>query len=182
MKRISKYKVSPLFFIIIGLSVILLWLSNTHRNEHNMIDHLQIPADFKSREGITFILGEDRERDNPFYAEAETYYRHSFKDRTEHLITTCRSMQEVREYLVSYPPSNHRPWGLINLVSHGNQWIGLSVRLIPGGKRTSESSIRKALGEDLFLPLPDSIIDNHSTIYVHGCAVGKNIELLGAMA
>ena len=91
-------------------------------------------------------------------------------------------MLEVQEYLVSFPPSNHRPWGLINLVSHGNQWIGLSVRLIPDGKRTSENSIRKAKKEGLFLPLPDSIIDNHSNIYVHGCAIGKNTELLGSIA
>jgi len=30
--------------------------------------------------------------------------------------------------------------------------------------------------------VPDSIIDQHSSIYVHGCAVGKNTELLSSIA
>ncbi len=182
MKRIVSNKPSPLFFIIIGLPLILLWLSNTESTESKRGHLNKTPTNFHSRESITFILGEDRELDNPYYKEAEIYYRYSYKDRTEHLVTSCRSMQEVREYLASFPPSNKRPWGLINLVTHGNQWIGLSVRLTPEGKRTSENSIHEASKLGLFSPMPDSIIDNFSCIYVHGCAVGKNIDLLRAVS
>lgn len=182
MKRINRNKFSPLFIIVFGLPIMLLWMSNSEIINNKRPDNQQIPENYKSRESITFILGEDREFDNPYYKEAEIYYRHSFTDRTEFLTTSCRTMQEVREYLVNNPPTNNRQWGLINLVSHGNQWIGLSVRLTPDGKRTSENSILKAKKQGLFLPLPDSVIDNHSEIYVHGCAVGKNIELLKAVA
>ncbi len=48
------------------------------------------------RERITFILGEDREADNRYYAEATNYYTHNKKGRTEYLVTTCRSLLEVK--------------------------------------------------------------------------------------
>ena len=134
-----------------------------------------------TRESITFILGEDRELDNPYYAEAFNYYLFNEEGKTEYVVTTCRSLLEVRNYLAQNPPSNHLPWGLINLVSHGNQWLGLSVRVQPDGKRTSVENLQEYIDNSLFKPLPDTILDQQSQLFIHGCGVGNNHALVEAI-
>ncbi len=133
------------------------------------------------RESITFILGDDTEEDNMFYKEAARYYQYDLIDRTEYMVNSCRSLTEVREYLLKHPPINNQPWGAINLVTHGNQWLGLSVKIAPGQKRTTEKSLKNALNNGVFIPLPNAVIDSSSELFVHGCAVGQNKNLLEAI-
>lgn len=134
-----------------------------------------------SRESITFILGEDREEDNPYYAEAINYYLFNEEGRTEYLVTECRSLLEVRNYLCDNPPSNKQPWGLINLVSHGNQWMGLSAKVTPDSKRASTEIVNEYINNGLFPEIPDSLLDGDSELYIHGCGIGKNKLLVQAI-
>jgi len=134
------------------------------------------------RESITFILGEDHNRKNPYYTEAADYYRMNKKDRTEYLVTTCRSLLEVRDYLEKNPPSNHLPWGLINLVAHGSEWLGINVPVIPGSKGATTERLMEYILNDKFKPLPDSLADDSTLIFIHGCGVGKNRRLLAVVA
>ncbi len=131
-----------------------------------------------TRESITFILGVDKDDENLYYAEAEKYYRTNITGRTEYIITTCYSLLEASNYLVSYPPSNDQPWGTINLVSHGNQWLGLSVKVTPGGNRTTVETLKKGLKEEVFRSIPSDIIDRKTELIMHGCGVGHNKELM----
>ncbi len=133
------------------------------------------------RESITFILGEDADNENMFYKEAAGYYRSHNSDRTEYIVNSCRSLIEVREYLKENPPANNQPWGTINLVTHGNQWLGLSVKIMPGQQRTTALSLQSAINRGVFNPLPVNVIDSRSELFVHGCAVGHNENLLKAM-
>jgi hypothetical protein len=143
----------------------------------------QVPAVIKPlRERITFILGEDREADNRYYAEARNYYDNNEAGRTEYLVTTCRSLLEVREYLEQYKPCNGQPWGLINLVSHGNQWTGLSVRVTPEIKRTTADKLEACITDGSLKPLPDALIDEETEIILHGCGVGNNQCLVDMLA
>lgn len=141
----------------------------------------QFEETLSDRESITFIMGEDREEDNPYYAQAANYYRNSDEGRTEYLVTTCHSLLEVRDYLVSHPPSNELPWGLVNLVSHGNQWLGLSARVTPDSKRASTEAIETCISDGTFPEVPDSLLDNQSRLYIHGCGIGKNESLVRAL-
>lgn len=134
------------------------------------------------RESITFILGDDKEPDNPYYSEATNYYLLNKSDRTEYVITDCRSLLEVRNYLEEHAPANNLPWGLINLVSHGNQWLGLSVRITPGSKRTTAVRILEYISNDSLAPLPNKIADQYTEIFIHGCGIGNDGELISAMA
>lgn len=59
-----------------------------------------------AREGVTFIMGEDRNPDNRFYQAATDYYTTDERARTEHLERNLRCLADVREYL-----QNHRPAG-----------------------------------------------------------------------
>jgi hypothetical protein len=134
------------------------------------------------RESITFILGEDKEFDNPFYAEASNYYLYSPEGKTEHVINSCRSLLEVQHYLTDNKPSNDLPWGLINLVSHGNRWLGLSVKVTPDSKRATTERIRAYSESDSLIRLTDDIIDENTEIFIHACGLGQNREFLNLFA
>jgi hypothetical protein len=88
---------------------------------------------------------------------------------------------EIRDYLTENPPSNDLPWGLVNLVSHGNQWLGLSTRVAPDSKRASAEVINEYINKGLFPEVSDSLLDNKSELFLHGCGIGKNKELVRAV-
>ncbi len=134
------------------------------------------------RENITFILGKDKEADNPYYTEASNYYLFNETGKTEYVITTCLSLLDVRNYLEKNPPVNDRPWGLINLVSHGNQWLGLSVKVTPESKRATSERINENINNGTFKPLPNHLADDKTKIIVHGCGIGNNHELINTIA
>jgi len=141
-----------------------------------------VPKTSDDRESITFILGNDSDVGNPYYAEATKFYTDNVEGRTHYLVTTCRSLLEVRDYLQTYHPCNGKPWGLINLVSHGNQWVGLSVRVLPNSRRTTLQRLLEYVGDGSFPPLPDKVVDEDSDIFLHGCGLGNNTQLLEALA
>lgn len=136
----------------------------------------------EQRESVTFILGEDESVDNPFYTEATNYYLYNREGKTEYVVKTCRSLSEVREWLSDNPPFNKLPWGLINLVSHGNQWVGLSIKVTPESKRATPKRTKEYLEKGKFKKLSDSVIDNKSEIFIHACGVGNNKEFVNTIS
>jgi hypothetical protein len=141
------------------------------------LDTLKV-ASKKIRESITFILGDDKEEDNRYYEEAINFYTTHPQGKTEHLVTKCRSLLEVRNYLEHNRPLNKSPWGLVNLVSHGNQWTGLSVRVTPESKRTTVPRLEEHINNKMFPPLEKNIVDQETEIFLHGCGVGNNQKLI----
>jgi hypothetical protein len=134
------------------------------------------------RENITFILGEDTKQTRRFYELSEQYFRYDSTDRTDHMVTSLRSLLEVRNYLEKNPPTNGQPWGLVNIVVHSNQWAGMNASVFLGGQRTTAQTLREALHQGEFQPLPDSLMDAISEIRVQGCALGKDRILLRLLA
>ncbi len=171
--------------IILNISIIitisLLNISCSLCQQDYGIDKTEA-QDITERLSITFILGDDRENDNPYYAEAANYYKHSRTGSTEYVVTTCRSLLEVREHLTGNIPANGKPWGIINLVSHGNQWLGLSVRVAPDEKRATTERMLQFIDNGTFNALPSAVIDTLSEIHILGCGVGNNEELMDAVA
>lgn len=134
------------------------------------------------RENITFIMGMDHNSDNPYYREAEKYYKTNPKNRTEYIITSCRSLVDVRNYLADNAPSNGLPWGRINLVSHGNRWQGLGVPVTSGPGRSTPEGIKQAVNKGLLTEIDDRFLDDKSEIFIHGCGIGNNTDLLKILA
>ncbi|HNW94485.1 MAG TPA: hypothetical protein PKM88_16420, partial [bacterium] len=142
------------------------------------VDTASLPV-LTPRESITFILGDDRGAKTHYYARAAFYYRMDPQDKTEYVVESCRSLSAVREYLVQHPPRNREPWGTINLVVHGNEWTGIAVPVLPGGAAQSGAAAMAAVADSgTVSALPDTTVDAHSEIILHGCAVGQNRELL----
>jgi hypothetical protein len=130
------------------------------------------------REGVTFILGEDRNPDNRFYQAATDYYTTDSAARTEHLERNLRCLADVRDYLENHRPTNGLPWGVVNIVSHSYEWGGLSVPVREGEGRADLTSLRLAIGSDALAPLPDSVVDCRTEFRIQGCALGRDTALL----
>ena len=137
-----------------------------------------INSDTFPRKNITFILGKDENTRNPYYSLANQYYRLSDSEKTEIVIDTIYTLLDVRNYLEKHRPENNHPWGIINLVSHGNEFIDLSVLVSKTGSRVSEKSLQEAIDDSLFKPLDSRTIDKKTIFNLHGCAVGYNTGLL----
>ncbi len=178
----SKY----IFHLNIIFLVFLSACSGKKKNEIAKIQDSVYTAtinDSITRTSITFILGSDDEhRDNPYYSLANHYYRINPSEKTEIVVDTIRSLLEIRNYLENHRPKNGLPWGRINLVSHGNEFIDLSVKVVPNGNRTSVESLQQAFKENIFKPLDTAIIDSISLIHLHACGIGNNQPLLNALA
>lgn len=161
--------------------------SENHFSEiESSLDLPEIPIDSlpqqEVRNAITFILGKDKNDKNRYYEEAINYYAFNEKGKTEHLITNIRSLKGVLEFLRKYKPANGKPWESINLVSHGNQWMGLSVKVTDHSKRATPERIREYIDNQSLLPLSPDVINENSVIFVHGCGLGNNQNLLQAIA
>lgn len=175
--------------LLISISVIFYLLYKALLNEKDaariantrLSDLQQRTGTIQHRQSITFILGEDKESDNPYYEEATNYYLSNPKAKTEYVVKECRSLLEVRNYLAASPPENGLPWGQINLVTHGNQWLGLSAKVTPYSKRATAEAINACIDSGGFEALPNQLLDQHSELFIHGCGIGNNPLLLQAI-
>ncbi len=131
---------------------------------------------------ITFVLGNDKTTKNPFYAKATNYFRYSENSKTEHVITHCHTLQDVQNYLIEEAEISNLIWEKINLVSHGNQYLGLSAKVAPKSKRATSQRIEKALAEGILQQLPQNIITQNVEINLHGCGLGQNNDLIQAVS
>ena len=125
---------------------------------------------------MTFILAED----NPghqFFAAARDYYA-ARPALAGTLVTSARSLAEVREFLLRSPLRGDVPWGRVRLVAHGSQWQGLRVPLFAEGALTTAEVLDAALAHHEFPPLPPDRLDRDSVLLVESCGLGRRPALL----
>jgi hypothetical protein len=171
--QLNRYKFKLSSIIVIGILFVYVTSCDSHKKQ---VYHQNKQGKL---EAITFILGDDADIKNPFYLKAELYYRYDEKNKTEKVITSCHSLIEVQEYLIAN--ANHLPWDLINLVSHGNPYLGLSVKITPDGKRASLERIQESIENGTFKKFSKNVINEETTIALHGCGLGNNLELIKAI-
>lgn len=135
------------------------------------------PIVYTDTDSITFLLGEDRNARNLYFAKAKTYFRDNPSEKTTRQITGCQSLLDVRDYLSLNRPKTG-PWRRINLVVHGNEWTGINIPVMPGVPRTTLKTLETAIGGGDFPPLPDGLADSATQILVHGCNIGRDEALL----
>jgi hypothetical protein len=147
-----------------------------------IVEEEMVIEDTVPRTSITFILGRDKSEYNQYYTLAGYYYRLNENDKTEIIVDTITALSEVCRYIREHPPTNNRPYGLINLVCHGNEFVDLSALVTPHGVRASTESLEEAIRDSVFVPIDANCIDSNTLIYLHGCAVGNNRSLLTALS
>ncbi|MDR2408809.1 MAG: hypothetical protein LBE13_11960 [Bacteroidales bacterium] len=170
--------------IILICAVCLFSCNQKQKNSQQPVDvqEEEIIQDTLPRTSITFILGYDKSGYNQYYTLAGYYYRLNEADKTEIIIDSITALSEVCRYIKEHPPVNNRPYGLINLVCHGNEFIDMGVLVTPHGVRASAESIEKAIRDSAFLPIDTNCIDTNTLIYLHGCAIGNNQPLLNGLS
>ena len=130
------------------------------------------------RNNITFIMGDDKGEANPFYSEAYRYYAVNDTGANQMISNSCRSLKEIMDHLSNNNASNGLPWGVINIVVHGNAWTGLSIPVFKGAKRADSKTLNNAIQQQELTPLHDSIADSKTKIIIHACGLGKNTTFI----
>lgn len=134
------------------------------------------------RSSITFILNKDPGGKAGYYTQAANYYRNHPTDKTDFVVTHLRTLGQVRDWLEIDRPSNGQPWGTVNLVVHANEWLGMASPVVEGGMRASREEVRTAAAEGEFLPLSDEIVDHETQLFVDGCGMGRDQEMLEVLS
>ncbi len=135
-----------------------------------------------TRRSITFILGVDADPARPLYAMADRYYRLDPEERTDEVVNGLRSLKEVRDHLAAHRPANGLPWGVVNLVVHGNAAGYLESPVLPGAAMASPEGLEAAATCGALSPLPDALLDEGSELRALGCALGRNPRMLTVLA
>ncbi|NND32464.1 MAG: hypothetical protein HKN76_07725 [Saprospiraceae bacterium] len=123
------------------------------------------------RESITFLLGHDKPGQN-FFQLAEQHFLFDSVEHSDQVIKSCPSLLSLVEYLRD--KSGNAPWGVINVVVHGNMWGGLSVPLWPEGSRAFPKELFSAACQGAFPLLDSSVIDSQTKVNFWACGIGKN--------
>jgi hypothetical protein len=134
-----------------------------------------------AREGVTFIMGEDRNPENRFYQAATDYYTADGDARTEHLERNLRCLADVRDFLANHRPAGG-PWGVVNVVAHSYEWGGLAVPVREGEGRADLTALRLAIASGDMKPLADSVVDCRTDFRIQGCTLGRDTALLRLMS
>lgn len=129
-----------------------------------------------ARENVTFLLADD----NPghaFFAAARDYYA-ARADETGTLVTSARSLADVREFLQRSPLRGAAPWGTVRLVAHGSQWQGLRVPVFARGELAGVQVLERVLAQREFPLLDASVLDHDSRLVVESCGLGQRTAWL----
>jgi hypothetical protein len=130
---------------------------------------------------VTFILGKDKSRKNPYYQNARAYFSASDEEYTPLVVDRCTTMLEVRNWLESHAPAQGA-WKKVNLVAHGNEWTGINVPVKASGERCSRQELERSILSGEFKALADGVIDGQTQLNIFGCNVGKDSLLLKLMS
>ncbi len=124
-----------------------------------------------NRPSITFLLGVDKD-DQLFFNLAEKHFLRDSVEKTDRVVKSCQSLQAMLNHLQM--SQSEQPWGVINLVVHGNMWGGLSVPMWNEGSRAYPKDFYRAAQQGEFPMLSASIIDKKTKVNVWACGIGKN--------
>lgn len=153
------------------LPLLIFLISQVSWAQHTVLEN-------SPRATITFIFGSDTDPAHPLCSLAETYYRHNTSEKTDRVITDRNSLLEALADLAGNPPANGKPWGVINLVGHGNDMGVMEIPLQAGGDKTTASTLSDAIKDGVLKPVPPGILDERSEIRLIGCCLGKDVLLL----
>lgn len=132
----------------------------------------------ETRAQAVFVLSEDVVGRAPFAAPAKQYFAARVDPERDLLVTSARSLQEVREWLARSPQRRGQPWGAITLVAHGSPWVGIAVPLFLPDAPSDRSALEHAIASGAFPPLGNEIVDAKTVVRVDSCGVGKRPDLL----
>ncbi|NND05051.1 MAG: hypothetical protein HKN87_01615 [Saprospiraceae bacterium] len=169
-KRVEKVKSNLLVVCvisilpIIGMYLVLLkpkWLNSQERF-----------ITYSKRPSVTFIMGVDKPGQQ-YFGLAEHHFLWHPDESTMTIVKSCRDLSSVLSYLNTHA-SDTEPWGIINIVLHGNVWSGLSLAMWPEGPRAYPKELFRAARENRFPRLDNQSVDEETRVSFWACGIGKN--------
>ena len=127
-------------------------------------------------------MGVDKSAYNQYYTLAAHYYRLDPVNRTEIVIDSLVALSQIIHFLNNNPPHDGRPYGIINIVSHGNEFTDLEMPVYPSGPRLSVEALAQAISQPHWPSPGAASVDSLTLINLHGCAIGKNTQLINLIA
>ncbi len=119
-----------------------------------------------SKQSVVFITGHD-EGENRYYTNA----RKHFQQQGMRLVAKVSTLEGVIHWLNAN--HNYKPYDEVHIVSHGNPWRGMSLRVKKEGDRVTASSLKETK-----LPKVEQGIDTQTKIVFHSCGLGSNVALM----
>ncbi len=158
---------------LFGIGVLLIGVEIHHgiltTSEYK--DQTTLFTESVDRPSITFILGEDKPGQN-YFALAEAYFLWDPQEKTDRVVTSCKSLEDLLCYLNRR--SDSHPWGNIQVVVHGNVWSGLSVPMWQDGPRAYPKDLLRAVKSNRFSRIIPRAIDHQTRVNFWACGIGKN--------
>lgn len=162
------------YYLVFGISTLLVGYVVTdgiiqYEGDAIMVQTNELP----NRRNITFILGEDNPGRN-YFALASEHFAMDEKERTDYVVSTCRTLKQVIEFLNFSNSRGCAPWSIINIVAHGNPNTGLNLYISDSGyKATPKRLLQAALTRSL-PKINEGIVDKQSQINFWSCGIGKS--------
>lgn len=156
-------------FGLLGGSVFLFLLSQMTLESTNIIG--QKSEKVSTEKSICFLLGEDKSGYD-YFRLAKEYYINDESDKTDRVVTTCRSIEEIIQYLNEN--NSNEPWSTIEVVLHGNPYSGLSTNIQDGGLRATPKNLLKSTLINKLPSLQNGTVNQSTQINFWGCGIGKN--------
>lgn len=129
---------------------------------------------------VTFIMGEDLNGKN-YYQLASDYYTFHPEESTDLVISNCRTIGNVIDFLNQSAHRGCQPWSEINIIAHGNPNTGLNLQITEGGfKATPRMLIQELLLNNL-PSIEKGIIGSCTKVNIWSCGVGENPLINKAM-
>ncbi len=132
----------------------------------------RIPQKYRS---VTFIIGSDKSS-NKYYTNAAQFFRQHKTGTNNTVRITQASLIDILTHLNSIPEGEK--WDKINIVSHGNSWTGLAIKIKQKGPRTTLESVLNAQSKGEIPILKTGIFDEQSHVILYACGLGLNEPLM----
>lgn len=182
-KMNNKDKLMLLFSIAFLAFIVLIFIQavRVEVDEEQEVFSPKVEVETQERQSISFIMGVDRDMKNPFYSNAEDYFRYHPEAKTDELVNSCRSLECLKNEINRYYQLNQKPYETINIVVHSNPWSGLSLPIIDGGERITAELLEEAYQNNIIEAIQDEIVDRDTKIIVHACGLGNNEALTNSL-
>ncbi len=165
---LRKWIFLPLFFLLT-----FSFCSTSSSEGQNKVQHKQ-KIKYKHR-SITFVIGEDKST-NKYYTFAAKYFRQHKMGENNKVIIAPMSFVEIMNYLNTIPADER--WDKVNIISHGNSWTGLAIKITQDGPRTTLETVMDVQSNGLLPTLRSGIFDEQSHIILYACGLGLNEGLM----
>ncbi|MEP2058828.1 MAG: hypothetical protein ABJJ05_13530 [Maribacter litoralis] len=160
-------------FILVLVSVLVLGSKKPFSPQSEMA--LAYPLE-KERivESIVFIAGVD-EGENTYYNNAKRY----FEKLGMPIVDSLYTIDDIIAY-VNKAGERHIKFKEINIVSHSNAWLGMSLKTTVNGERITLKSLQRAMATKNITSICDEFI-NETKVIFHSCGLGENKQLLNEL-